>query len=146
MSKMKKYLWAEIGIEFKACLYFYAFLFFVCIYSISIKEYSVSILHMGEMILSTYTMGYIQVFLLDNFDESEKLNLRNVIYIVLCTSIYTALNYFLNWTSKSIVWNIGFFAWVFACYLSIFFVYKLKRSLDTEKLNKELLLFQQELE
>ena len=35
----EKYLFDEIGIEFKACLYFFAILFFYCIYRICCREY-----------------------------------------------------------------------------------------------------------
>lgn len=146
MNKFKKYLWAEIGIEFKACLYFYAFLFYVCVCRISSGVYSVPILHMAEMILATYIMGYVQVFLLDNFDEAEKLSVRNIVYMVLCTAIYELLDFVFSWNGHFVWWHIGFAVYVLACYISVFFVYKLKRSLDTEKLNKDLESFKKGLE
>ncbi|MDO5154622.1 MAG: DUF3021 family protein [Eubacteriales bacterium] len=146
MSKFKRYVWAEIGIEFKACLYFFAFLFYVCMFWLIKGEYSVSILHMAEMILSTYIMGYVQVFVLDNFDESEKITPKTIGCILLCTMIYTVLHYVLNWTDHSVVSNGGFFLYVLVCYVSVFWVYRLKRKMDTEVLNQDLENFKKTLD
>lgn len=146
MKRFRRYLWAEIGIEFKACLYFFAFLFFVCMFHVVKGEYSVSILHMAEMILSTYIMGYIQVFVLENFDESEKVTPKTIGYMLLCTFIYTLLHYFLNWTDHSLMSNGLFFAYVFICYICVVWVYHLKRQLDTEMLNQDLDRFKETLD
>ena len=43
----KKYLSEEIAIEYKACLYFFAILFFYCVYLIYNGIYSAKILHMS---------------------------------------------------------------------------------------------------
>ena len=64
ISLWERYLTKEIGIEFKACLYFFAILFFYCVYRLCIGNIMAEILHMAEMIFLTYVIGYIQVFLL----------------------------------------------------------------------------------
>ena len=64
----ERYLTKEIGIEFKACLYIYALLFFYCVYRLSCGRSDASIWHMAEMIFSTYVMGYLQVYVLWHFD------------------------------------------------------------------------------
>ena len=72
----ERYLTKEIGIEFKACLYFFAILFFYCMYRILTGSLDASIIHMAEMIFACYIIGYIQVYLLWNFDEAEALGLK----------------------------------------------------------------------
>ena len=57
VSLWERYLTKEIGIEFKACLYFFAMLFFYCMYRVCIGQYYASILHMAEMIFLTYAVG-----------------------------------------------------------------------------------------
>ena len=58
------YLTKEIGIEFKACLYFFSILFYYCVYRMIGGIFDASILHMTEMIFTCYFIGYIQVYLL----------------------------------------------------------------------------------
>ena len=69
----ERYLTKEIGIEFKACLYFFALLFFYCTYRLCVGLMVADILHMAEMIFLAYIVGYIQGFLLWNFDEADAL-------------------------------------------------------------------------
>lgn len=76
MSLLERYLAVEIGIEFKACLYFFCILFFYSMYRLLCGSMEASILHMGEMIFLTYGMGYIQKYILDNFDEADRWGLR----------------------------------------------------------------------
>lgn len=85
MSKRRKkisvwehYLTKEIGIEFKACLYFFCILFFYSVYRVVGGSLEASIIHMSEMILLTYAMGYVQVYLLSNFDEGEHLGIKEI--------------------------------------------------------------------
>lgn len=142
LSLWERYLTKEISIEFKACLYFFAILFFYCVYRLCIKVFDASILHMAEMIFSAYIMGYIQVFLLNNFDESEHLGLKEILSMIGCTAIYAVLSYFLNWFDKKPALSFGFAGYVLFLYLCVFLVYYSKRKIDDKKLNEELKLFQ----
>ena len=54
LSLWELYLTKEIGIEFKSCLYFFAFLFFYCVYRVCLGIYDASILHMTELIFTCY--------------------------------------------------------------------------------------------
>lgn len=146
MKRFKKYLLSEINIEFKACLYFFAFLFYVCCCLFFANgETTVSMLHMAEIILATYCMGYLQVFLLDNFEEAEQLTPRYVIYMLLCSFVYAALDYLLNWTFHSIALAVGFFFYSLLCYLCVFLIYKLRRTFESEQLNNDLMSFKNQL-
>ena len=142
MTRLERYLSKEIGIEFKACLYFFCILFFYCVCRMVGGDWNASILHMGEMILLTYGMGYFQLFCLNNFDEGEKLGVRETFYILLCVGIYTLVAWVCKWFDSFLL--LLFFA-LYLClaYVCAFLVYKIKRNLDSKALNEELKEFQE---
>ena len=140
-SLWERYLTKEIGIEFKACLYFFALLFFYCVYRLCMGFKVAEILHMAEMIFLTYIVGYIQVFLLWNFDESDELGKKEIVGISICTLIYTAVSYFGNWFDKNIYVTVGFAVYVIFLYVCVYFVYKCRRKIDDKILNYDLELF-----
>ena len=138
MSWFKRYLASEIGIEFKACLYFFAILFFYSMYQIWQDSFFASIILMAEMILSTYIMGYIQVYLLGNFDEAEQLGWREILASVFCSIVYSGVSFLGKWYDRNITITVLFFCYILFCYICVFFVYKVKRDVDTAVLNHEL--------
>ena len=138
MSRFKQYLASEIGIEFKACLYFFAILFFYSMYRILQGSFFANIIVMAEMIFSTYIMGYIQVYLLGNFDEAEQLTWREILASVFCSIVYSSISFFGKWYDRNITVTVLFFCYILFCYICVFFVYKVKRDVDTAVLNQEL--------
>ena len=140
-SLWERYLTKEIGIEFKACLYFFALLFFYCVYRLCTGFKVAEIWHMAEMIFLTYIVGYIQVFLLWNFDESDELGKKEIWGISICTMIYTAVSYFGNCFDKNIYVTAGFAGYVIFLYVCVYFVYKCRRKIDDKILNYDLELF-----
>lgn len=138
------YLTKEIGIDFKSCLYFFAFLFFYCIYRILGGVYDASILHMAELIFTCYIIGYIQVYLLWNFDEADSLGVKEVIGMVVCTFVYCAVSWIFSWFAKDIVVTLIFGAYILFTYFCVYLIYKYKRIIDDKKLNEDLKLFQTE--
>ena len=142
VSLWELYLTKEISIEFKACLYFFAFLFFYCMYRVIGGVYDASILHMTELILACYIIGYIQVYLLWNFDEADKLGEKEILGIALCTAVYTAISWLFNWFDKNIIATVLFAAYILLVYFCVYLVYKYKRIIDDKKLNEDLKLFQ----
>lgn len=140
-SLWERYLTKEIGIEFKACLYFFAMLFFYCVYRLCVGQTVASILHMAEMIFGTYIIGYLQVFVLWNFDEADNLGKKEILGIIICTVIYTLLAYFCSWFDKNIYVTLGFMAYVVFLYVCVFLVYKCRRNIDDKILNSDLELF-----
>ncbi len=99
------------------------------------------ILHMAEMIFQAYIIGYIQVFLLWNFDEAEQLGMKEIAGIVICTSIYTGISYACKWFDRDIWVTAGFAAYIVFLYVCVFFIYKCRRSIDDKILNADLELF-----
>ena len=142
LTLWERYLTKEIGIEFKACLYFFAILFFYCMYRLVLGIYDAGMLHMAEMILSAYIIGYLQVYVFWNFDEADTLGGREWLGIGVCTVIYSLLSYFLKWFDKNIWVTVGFAVYVVVMYICVFFIYKSKRRIDDKKLNEDLRLFQ----
>ncbi len=138
------YLTKEIGIEFKACLYFFAFLFFYCVVRLIGGVFVADMLHMLELILTCYVIGYIQVYLLWNFDEADSLGGKELLGMVICTMVYTVLSYLFKWFDRSLPATLIFAAYVLLCYICVYFIYKSKRYIDDKRLNEDLRIFQSE--
>ena len=138
----RRFLLAEVRIEFKACLYFFAILFFYCMYRIiSQGSFQADMIVMAEMILTTYAMGYVQVYLLKNFEESERLGAFELLASLGCSLFYALLGHLLSWFDRARLPELLFFAYVLLCYVSIFCIYYVRRHWDTEELNQELETF-----
>ena len=96
---------------------------------------------MAEMILVTYIMGYIQVFLLWNFDEAEQLGKKEILGICICTPLYAFVSYVCNWFDRNICVTIGFVLYVVLFYVCVYFVYRCRRRIDDKILNSDLEMF-----
>ena len=140
----EKYLTREIGIEFKACLYFFAILFFYCVYRFCVGRMDASILHMTEMILTCYVIGYVQVYLLWNFDEADSGGGKEIAGILICTFVYSLLSYVFGWFDGNLYLTLGLAAYLLLTYACVILIYKTKRRIDDKQLNEELALFKTE--
>lgn len=140
-SLWERYLTKEIGIEFKACLYFFALLFFYCVYRICMGQTVADILHMAEMIFLTYIVGYLQVFLLWNFDEADQFGKKEAFGTAVCTVIYVAVSYVCKWFDRNLYVTIGFAGYIVFLYACVYLIYKCRRKIDDKILNAELELF-----
>ncbi len=140
-ERLKRYLSLEVAIEYKACLYFFCIMFFYCVYLMCNQIYLAHVVHMFEMILTAYCMGYIQVYLFGNFDEAEKISRRNGLYTVFCTCLYGASSYLMNWFGRSPGATLLFLIYMALIYLCVYLGNKIKRIVDTEHLNQMLTEF-----
>ena len=138
------YLTKEIGIEFKACLYFFSILFYYCVYRMIGGIFDASILHMTEMIFTCYFIGYIQVYLLWDFDEADQMGVKEICGMLLCTALYCAVAHFGSWFDKKLMVLLIFAVYILIVYVCVFFIYKSKRRIDDKRLNEDLRLFQTE--
>ncbi len=134
-KKWLTYLSNEIGIEYKASLYFWGILFFDATYLLCNNLYSVSLLHIAEMISITYIMGYLQVYVFHNFDEATKLQKKEGISIVICSMIYGVVSYLFQWFNQSLSVSIIFICYFILIYILIYLINKIKRDIDTKQLN-----------
>lgn len=128
----------EIVIDYKTCLYFSCIMIFYFAYLAILHIYSASILYMFEMLMTAYIISYLQVYLLHIFDEAEKIGLQEILFTMLCSSLYTVTSYLLNWFNQNHLAALCFFCYVAFCYWCIYFANKIKRSLDTKLLNEML--------
>lgn len=144
--KMKKFLSLEIGIEIKACLYFAIILFFYWAYLVIQGSLYASIIQMIEIVLTAYAMSYLQVYLLHNFDEAERMDAAVVIRALFCSVLYTAVSFFFRWYDRNVTATVCYFLYMLLCYLCVFLIYKIKRDIDTALLNQELEAFKKRKE
>ncbi|WP_029231018.1 DUF3021 family protein [Butyrivibrio sp. VCB2006] len=142
LTLWEAYLTKEIGIEFKACLYFFAFLFFYCVFRMLGGIFDASILHMTEMIFTCYFIGYLQVYVFWNFDEADSLGAKEIVGMVVCTILYCVVSWLGKWFDRNVIATLIFSAYVLLVYFCVFLIYKSKRRIDDKKLNEELRLFQ----
>lgn len=142
LSLLERYLVVEIGIEFKACIYFFSILFFYSMYRLLCGSMEASILHMGEMIFLTYGMGYLQKYGLADFDEADRLGLKEIAYLLLCAGIYTIVSWLGGWFDRRMSVTILYALFMVLAYVCGFLVYKVKRTLDAKQLNEDLRAFQ----
>lgn len=138
MSWFKKYLSYEVGIDFKTCSYFFIILFFYAVYQLTQGSFYASIAVMAEMMIAAYFMGYIQMYLLGNFDESERFGVREAVRTVICSLVYVFISFLFRWYDRNVTATALFFFWMLFCYVSMFLAYKVKREIDTAMLNREL--------
>lgn len=140
-SLWERYLTKEIGIEFKACLYFFAILFFYCMYWLCLGKTVADMIHMAEMIGLAYLVGYLQVYLLWNFDEADAIGKKEAAGIAVCTGIYAVVSYICRWFDRNIYVTVGFVSYMIFLYLCVYLIYKCRRKIDDKILNSDLEMF-----
>lgn len=150
MSKKIKYLFEcyltkKIGVEIKCCLMFFLILCFYCIYRWITNFNQASILHMLEMVLLAYLIGWIQNLLHYDFDEVDALRLREWVSVILSSLVYAVAGHFGGWFEGNIVVCICFGLYMVCAYLCSYLIYKIKRTIDAKHLNEDLQRFQNRL-
>ncbi len=138
LTKFQKYLAIEVGVDLKACLYFFVFVFYYSMFRLWAGLKDASILHLAEIIASTYIMCYLQYFFMNNFDEGDKFGTKEIVLSVIGTAIYTALSWLLGWLDRNVAWTVGFAFYVMVSYLCVYLSYKIKREFDGRMLNADL--------
>lgn len=143
LTKLERYLLEEIGVEFKACIYFFCYLFYYSMYKLLGGNTSASIIHMAEMIFFTYGMCYFQIYIMKNFDENEEFKIRELLLSMVCSVMYTFVSWLGGWFDRNIPVTVGFFLYVVFAYICGFLVYKIRRTLSSKALNEDLKAFKE---
>lgn len=138
VTMLQKYLTEEIRIDFKACLYFFCMVFFYSVYRIVRGSWEASIIYMAEMIAVNYIMGYVQVYLLDNFDEADMYGGKEIVKTLMCSVVYVVFSLLCNWFDRSFVVTLLYFVYMVICYVCVFLSYKIKREIDSKLLMEDL--------
>ncbi len=143
MKRYEKFFAAEIGVEFKAALYFYSILFFYMGFRFLGGNTQAELLHLLEMVGCTYVMGFVQVFVLDCYDESAKLSSSSAVKTLLVSLAYAAVSWLLGWFERSVPVTVLFFCFVIVCHGCTMWLYSFRRRVSTEQLNRELESYKQ---
>lgn len=139
---IEQYLTRKIGAEIKCCLTFFLILCFYCIYRLLSGFTDAVILHMLEMVLLAYVLEWIQLLMHSDFDEVDRLGIKEWLVVLVGSSIYALVGHFGNWFEQSIGAGVCFFLYMACAYLCTFLVYKIKRVIDAKHLNDDLKQFQ----
>ncbi len=137
-DRLLTYLGNEIWIEYKACLYSFCITVFYCLYLVCRGMDSASILVMFESVVLAYLMGYVQVYLLRDFDEAERIGRWEGGSMAGCSAVYTLASYVLNWFERSLPVTGLFFCFMMFSYFCVYLVNRIRRAFDTRNLNKML--------
>ena len=87
------------------------------------------------MFCTAYVIVYIQYYLLGNPDEAERLGLSRMLGILCCVLLYTVMSYFWNWFDRNLFVTALFLVYMISIYLCVFLINKIKRVIDTNRLN-----------
>lgn len=139
----QRYLKIEVMVDYKACIYFFCMLFFYCMYLLTQHIFAANMLHMLEMIIAAYVMGYLQVCLFSNFDEAEHIGKKEIIFMFICTLLYTGCSYLFGWFDKNPAATGLFALFIFLSFWCMYLANKIKRAADTEQLNEMLAAYKQ---
>lgn len=147
MSKIRglfeEYLTRKIGAEIKCCLTFLLILCYYCAYKLVIGFEAAGILHMFEMVWTAYILEWIQVLLHSDFDEVDRLSLKEWFVVLGGSLIYALISLLCGWFAGNIPVTIGFFVYMIVAYLCTYLIYKIKRTIDAKMLNNDLRAFQE---
>ena len=142
---LEQYVTKKIGAEIKCCLTFFLILCFYCIYRWMIGFTNAGIVHMLEMVLLAYVLEWIQILLHSDFDEVDRLGLKEWLVILVGSLVYALVGHFGSWFDKNIGVELGFWLYMVVAYLCTFLVYKIKRAIDAKHLNNDLKLFHERI-
>ena len=144
MTRIERLLLKELGIEFKAALYFYTMFFFYFAYRIWSGSIQANLVVLVEMIVVTYVMAWLQLFLLGNFDEAEKVDISVIIKVICSAVVYAGISYLGNWFDRNLIVTAIYFVFMIACYGCVYWVYSFRRIVCTKEMNEELRAFKQQ--
>jgi len=96
------------------------------------------------MILMAYFVGYLQIYVLHDFDEAEKFGKREATSAFLCTCIYAVISGVFGWFEGNVWVTVLFSGYIFLCYLCVYLINKIRRKVDTDRLNDMLTAYKKE--
>lgn len=140
---MERWLTIKIGVEVRCCLSFFLMLFYYCVYRLICGAYQAEILHMAEMMAAAYLFGWIQALLHADFDEMDRLGLREWAVILAGSAAYALTAFLCGWFGGDRLAQVLFFVYMVGCGLCTLLIFYIKRMVDARLLNEELRAFQQ---
>lgn len=135
---IEKYLTRKIGVEIKCCLMFFMVLCFYAVYKLICGFRDANIFHMLEMVMLAYILGWIQMLLGSDFDEVDRLNLKDWLVVIGASAIYSLTAFVFSWFERNLVVTLIFALYMVISYLGVFLIHKMKRVIDARLLNEDL--------
>ncbi|MBP3414100.1 MAG: DUF3021 family protein [Clostridia bacterium] len=139
---IEKYLTRKIGVEIKCCLMFFMVLCFYSGYRLICGSMEAGIIHMLEMVVLAYLLGWIQALIGSDFDEVDRLCAKDWAVVLIGSLIYTAASLLFGWLDGNPTATVLFAVYMVITYLCIFLIHKIKRAIDAKLLNNDLMQFQ----
>ena len=137
----ERWLTLKIGVELKCCLSFFLMLFFYCVVRLLTGVHEASILHMAEMMLLAYLVGWVQALVHAEFDEIDGFGPKEWAVLLLSAGAYTLAAWGFGWMSQPLALAL-FLVYMNGCGLSTYLICRIKRTIDARLLNDDLKDFQ----
>lgn len=143
LSLLERWLTLKIGVEIRCCLTFFLMLFFCCVYRLLTGTLEVCILHMAEMMLLAYLIGWVQALLGTDMTETDQLRPKEWAVLTLCAAASALACHLFGWLDGNALAAALYLLYMIGCELSTFLICKIKRAIDAKLLNAALHDFQQ---
>ncbi len=141
-TMIEKYLTRKIGVEIKCCLMFFMLLCFYAGYRLICGFQEANILYMIEMVILAYILGWIQMLIGSDFDEVDRLNMKDWAVVVGGSAVYSLASFVFGWFERDFAVTFIFAVYMVIAYLGIFLIHMMKRVIDAKLLNNDLQRFQ----
>ncbi len=138
---IEKYLTRKIGVEIKCCLMFFMLLCFYAGYQLICGFQEANIIDMIEMVVFAYLLGWIQMLAGSDFDEVDRLSIKDWAVVAGGSAVYSLGSFALGWFEKDLTVTFLFAVYMVIAYLGVFLIHKIKRVLDAKLLNADLQKF-----
>lgn len=142
-SFIEQYLTRKIGAEIKCCLTFLLIVTYYCIYRWICGFTEAGIIHMLQMVMLAYVLQWIQVLMHSDFDEVDRLSVKEWLLIMIGSAVYALAGYLFGWFDGNSSVVIGFGVYMVVTYLCTFWIYAIKRAIDAKMLNNDLKHFKE---
>lgn len=143
MALIERWITVKIGVEVRCCLTFFLMAFFYCMYRLLTGSAEASIWHLAEMMGAAYIFGWIQALLHADFDEMDRLGLKEWTVLISGAAVYALTAWLGGWFAGSSLITGLFFLYMIGCGLATLLIYYIKRTIDSRLLGDDLKQFQQ---
>lgn len=143
MALVERWLTIKIGVEVRCCLTFFLMAFFYCVYRLWSGSAEASIWHLAEMMAAAYLFGWVQALLHADFDEMDRLGLKEWAVLIAGAAVYALTAWLGGWFAGSAPMTGVFFVYMVGCGLCTLLIYWIKRTIDSRLLADDLKEFQQ---
>ena len=143
MALIERWITIKIGVEVRCCMTFFLMAFFYCMYRLLTGSAEASIWHLAEMMGAAYIFGWIQALLHADFDEMDRLGLKEWAVLISGAAVYALTAWLGGWFAGSALITGLFFVYMVGCGLATLLIYYIKRTIDSRLLVDDLREFQQ---